>query len=86
MNGASQRMPLAVHLLAPHHPYTPKKLLRTVATTTRKMQLPNHAAAVLEVSGSPEFHLLKTLTAPTSPTTAPTAYSNVVAVAKIAFD
>src|SRR5690606_2448172 len=53
--------------------YTPKKERITVATTTRNTQLPNQAAAILPVSGSPLFHLLYTLMAPMSPTIAPTA-------------
>jgi hypothetical protein len=40
--------------------YTPKNDLITVATTTKKTQEPNQAAATLPVSGSPLFHLLYT--------------------------
>lgn len=54
--------------------YMPKNDLSTVATTTKKMQEPNQEAATLLVSGSPAFHLLKTLIAPITPTTAPMAY------------
>ncbi len=63
----------------------PKKDLRTVATTTKKIQEPNHAAATLLVSGSPAFHLLNTLIAPIIPTTAPMAYIRLVPVSKYPF-
>lgn len=36
--------------------HSPKKDLMTVATTTKKMQLPNHAAATFPVSCSPWLH------------------------------
>lgn len=36
--------------------HTPKNDFSTVAMTTKKMQLPNHAAATRLVSGSPPFH------------------------------
>ena len=60
----------------------PKNDFKTVATTTRKIQEPNHAAATLLVSGSPAFHLLNTLMAPIIPTTAPIAYIRSQPVSK----
>lgn len=62
--------------------YIPKNDLSTVATTTRKIQEPNHAAATLLVSGSPAFHLLNTFMAPMMPTTAPMAYIRSQPVSK----
>lgn len=41
-----------------------------VAATIKKIQAPNHEAAVLLVSGSPLENLLYTLTPPIDPTTA----------------
>lgn len=41
-----------------HNYDTPKKDLRIVALTIRKIQAPNQLAAVFEVSGSPELNLL----------------------------
>ncbi|RKR80690.1 hypothetical protein BDD43_0822 [Mucilaginibacter gracilis] len=48
---APQASPDQPFCFRPFH--TPKKDLRTVATITRNTQLPNHAAATLDVSGSP---------------------------------
>lgn len=50
-----------------------KKELRIVAATIRNIHAPNHDAAVLDVSGSPELNLLYTFIAPINPTTAPIA-------------
>ena len=50
-----------------------KKERSTVAATIKKMQSPNHEAAVLEVSGSPELNFWYTLMPPINPSTAPTA-------------
>lgn len=44
-----------------------------VADTIRKIQAPNHEAAVLPVSGSPLENLLYTFTPPIKPTIAPMA-------------
>ena len=49
-----------------------------VAATIRKMHAPNHEAAVLLVSGSPDENLPYTFTPPISPTTAPMAYISLV--------
>ena len=49
-----------------------------VAATIRKMHAPNHEAAVLLVSGSPDENLPYTITPPISPTTAPMAYISLV--------
>lgn len=49
-----------------------------VAATIRKMHAPNHEAAVLLVSGSPDENLPYTFTPPISPTTAPMAYISFV--------
>ena len=46
---------------------------RMVAATIRKMHAPNHEAAVLDVSGSPDENFPYTFTPPISPTTAPMA-------------
>lgn len=75
-------VPFRVPVSIDQKDYTPKKLCRTVATTTRNTQLPNQAAATLPVSGSPLFHLLNTFTAPTRPTMAPIAYIRLVPEAK----
>src|SRR6185437_6634288 len=69
----------------PERAYNPKKDLSTVATTTKKIQEPNQAAATLFVSGSPAFHLLNTFTAPMIPTTAPMAYIRFVPASKYPF-
>ena len=53
-----------------------------VAATIRKIHAPNHEAAVLLVSGSPELNLLYTFTPPINPTTAPIAYMSLVAGSK----
>src|SRR5690554_4394553 len=55
---------------------------RIVAATIRKIQAPNHEAAVFDVSGSPLLNLLYTFTPPISPTTAPIASINCVAGSK----
>ena len=55
-----------------------KNDLKIVAATIRKIQAPNHEAAVLEVSGSPDENLLYTFTPPIKPQTAPIAYTSFV--------
>ena len=50
-----------------------KKLRKIVAATVRKMHDPNHEAAVLLVSGSPDANFWYTLIPPISPMTAPMA-------------
>ena len=50
-----------------------KKERRIVAATIRKMQAPNHDAAVFDVSGSPLLNFPYTFTPPINPTTAPMA-------------
>jgi hypothetical protein len=59
-----------------------KNDLSTVAATIRKIQAPNQLAAVLEVSGSPDENFEYTFTPPIRPTTAPIAYTNLVAGSK----
>lgn len=49
-----------------------------VAATIRKIHAPNHEAAVLLVSGSPDENFPYTFTPPISPTTAPMAYISFV--------
>ena len=55
-----------------------KKERRMVAATIRKIHAPNHEAAVLLVSGSPELNFPSTFTPPIKPTTAPIAYISFV--------
>jgi hypothetical protein len=50
-----------------------KKERRIVTDTIRKIQAPNHEAAVFDVSGSPLENFEYTLMPPIRPTTAPTA-------------
>ena len=50
-----------------------KKERSIVAATMRNMHAPNHDAAVLAVSGSPDENLLYVLMPPIRPTTAPMA-------------
>lgn len=83
----SEHRQLPLHFPIFHSPlapycYNPKKERMMVATTTRKMQLPNHDAATFPVSWSPEFHFWYTLTAPISPNNAPTAYISCVPLSK----